>query len=158
MGIGIGRAAALALCSWLALTAAAPRAHAQGMQRPAEPDAVLSLREGQIAAGIGFSWGRGVLSFRGRDYPVRVNGLSAGDVGIARAEARGKVYGLTKLEDFDGTYTAYAVGSTIGGGGQVSTMRNQNGVTIDLVTTSQGLKLTLSASGVSLRIEPPAPR
>jgi hypothetical protein len=154
----MGRAAALVFCLWTALTAAAPLAHAQGMQRPAEPDAVVSLTEGQIAAGIGFSWGRGVLSFRGRDYPVRVTGLSAGDVGIARAEARGKVYGLTKVEDFDGTYTAYTVGSTIGGGGQVATMRNQNGVMIDLVTTTQGLKLTLSASGVSMRIEPPASR
>jgi hypothetical protein len=108
-----------------------------------------------VAAGIGFSWGSGTLTFRGKQYPVSVNGLSVGDVGIVRATARGEVYGLQKVQDFDGTYTAYAVGSTIGGGGAIATMRNQNGVVIKIVATSQGLKLTLSASGVRMTIDKP---
>ncbi|HKE12574.1 MAG TPA: DUF1134 domain-containing protein, partial [Myxococcota bacterium] len=107
------------------------------------------------AAGVGFSWGSGTLTYRGKQYPVRVNGLSVGDVGIVRATAKGDVYDLHKVEDFDGTYTAYAIGSTIGGGGSIATLRNQNGVVIKIVSTSQGLKLTLSASGVRMRIEKP---
>jgi hypothetical protein len=147
------RTAALVFGLWIALGATAQLAFAQGAELPAEPDAVLSLRSRQAAVGIGFSWGSGVLSFRGRDYPVRVTGLSAGAVGIVRADARGQVYSLPKVDDFNGTYTAYTVGSTIGGGGSVATMRNQNGVVIRVVSTTQGLNLTLSASGVSMRIQ-----
>jgi len=121
----------------------------------AEPNATLQLTGGVVAAGVGFSWGSGTLTYRGKQYPVRVNGLSVGDVGIVRATAKGDVYDLHKVEDFDGTYTAYAVGSTIGGGGSIATLRNQNDVVIKIVSTSQGLKLTLSASGVRMRIEKP---
>jgi hypothetical protein len=122
----------------------------------AEPNATLQLTGGSVAAGVGFSWGSGTLTFRGKQYPVSVTGLSVGDVGIVRATARGNVYFLHKIEDFNGTYTAYAVGSTIGGGGSVASLRNQNGVVIRVVATNQGLKLTLSASGVRMTIGPPA--
>ncbi|HBZ71853.1 MAG TPA: hypothetical protein DEP35_19855 [Deltaproteobacteria bacterium] len=122
----------------------------------AEPTATLELTGGTVAAGVGFSWGSGTLTFRGKAYPVSVSGLSVGDVGIARATARGNVYGLRKIQDFDGIYTAYAVGSTIGGGGSVASLRNQNDVVIRIVATTQGLRLTLSASGVQMKIEAPA--
>jgi hypothetical protein len=121
----------------------------------AEPSATLQLTGGAVAAGIGFSWGSGTLTFRGKEYRVSVSGLSVGDVGIVRASARGNVYSLQKVQDFDGTYTAYAIGSTIGGGGSVATLRNQNGVVIHIVATTQGLKLTLNASGVRMRIVQP---
>jgi hypothetical protein len=126
--------------------------------KAAEPTATLQLTGGAVAAGIGFSWGSGTLTFRGKEYPVSVSGLSVGDVGIVRATAKGNVYGLQKVQDFDGTYTAYAIGSTIGGGGSVATLRNQNDVVIHIVATTQGLKLTLNASGVRMKIEQPAPR
>ena len=122
----------------------------------AEPSATLQLTGGAVAAGIGFSWGSGTLNFRGKEYRVSVSGLSVGDVGIVRATARGSVYDLQKVQDFDGTYTSYAIGSTIGGGGSVATLRNQNGVVIHIVATTQGLKLTLNASGVRMRIVQPA--
>jgi hypothetical protein len=32
-------------------------------------------------------------------------------------------------------------------------MRNQNGVTVELVATTQGVKLTLAASGVEMKIK-----
>jgi hypothetical protein len=124
----------------------------------AEPSATLELTGGAVAAGIGFSWGSGTLAFRGKEYRVSVTGLSVGDVGIVRATAKGNVYGLQKIQDFDGTYTAYAIGSTIGGGGSVATLRNQNGVVIHIVATTQGLKLTLNASGVRMTIEQPGTR
>ncbi|HTF32312.1 MAG TPA: DUF1134 domain-containing protein [Myxococcota bacterium] len=126
--------------------------------KAAEPTATLQLTGGAVAAGIGFSWGSGTLTFRGKEYPVSVSGLSVGDVGIVRATAKGNVYGLQKVQDFDGTYNAYAIGSTIGGGGSVATLRNQNDVVIHLVATTQGLKLTLNASGVRMKIEQPGPR
>jgi hypothetical protein len=73
-------------------------------------------------------------------------------VGVSRIEASGKVYNLKKLADFDGNYTAATAGATIAGGASATAMKNQNGVSVHLVSTSQGLKWNLSASGVSMRI------
>jgi hypothetical protein len=117
------------------------------------PDATLKLSGGSVAAGIGFSWGGGTLTYQGKDYPISVNGLSVGDVGATKIEASGKVYDLKKLEDFNGNYTAVGAGAAIAGGGSVTAMRNQNGVRVDLVATTQGLKFALGASGVDMKIK-----
>jgi len=117
------------------------------------PDATLQLREGSIAAGIGFSWGGGTLTYRGKRYPVKVDGLSVGSVGISRATASGSVYNLKSLNDFNGTYTAVGAGAAVAGGGSIATMQNQNGVRINLRATTQGVKFTLGAAGVSLQIQ-----
>lgn len=118
-----------------------------------KPDGTVEFKGGSVAAGIGFSWGKGTLTYKGHRYPITVEGLSVGDVGATSVTAHGKVYDLKKLSDFDGNYTAVGAGATVGGGGGVSTMRNQNGVVIDAVATSQGLKVTLAASGVKLAVK-----
>src|SRR5689334_22456098 len=117
------------------------------------PDATLKLSTGSVAAGIGFSWGSGTLTYKGKDHEFSVKGLSVGDVGVTKAEASGKVYGLKALTDFDGNYTGVGAGATVAGGGGVITMRNQNGVTIDLVLTTQGLKVALGGGGVDLKLK-----
>ena len=106
-----------------------------------------------MAAGVGVSWGGGTLTYQGKDYSISVTGLSVGDVGATKIEASGKVYGLKKLEDFDGNYTGVAAGATVAGGGSVTSMRNQNGVTVDLVATTQGVKFALGGGGVSMSIK-----
>ncbi len=112
-----------------------------------KPDATLKLSKGQVAVGIGWSWGEGVLTFKGKRYPFKVDGLSVVDVGITKATAVGKVYHLNKLSDFNGTYTAAAAEATIGGGAGASTMKNQNGVVINLVSTTQGVNFKLAGEG-----------
>jgi hypothetical protein len=123
------------------------------LAKASRPDATLQLNQGSVAAGIGFSWGGGTLTYRGKRYPVSVDGLTVGSVGISRATAAGSVYNLKKLEDFNGTYTAVGAGATVAGGGSVATMRNQNGVRVTLRSTSRGIKFTLGASGVSMNIK-----
>ena len=123
------------------------------MARDKEPDAYLELTEGSVALGIGYSWGSGTLQYQGQKYPVEVKGLSIVDVGITKATAFGKVYGLKKLEDFNGNYTAATAEGTLGGGAGATTMKNQNGVVIDLFTTTQGLNLKLAPSGISLKLK-----
>jgi len=118
-----------------------------------QPDATIELTQGQVAVGIGWSWGEGVLTYKGQKYPVKVEGLSVIDVGITRAEAAGKVYDLKKLEDFDGIYTAATAEGTLGGGAGATTMKNQKGVVINLVTKTQGLNLKLAPSGVKMMLK-----
>ena len=117
-----------------------------------KPDATLTLTEGTVAVGIGFSWGKGTLAFQGKTYPVKVEGLSVGEVGVNRATALGNVYNLAKLADFDGNYVAGGAGATIGGGVGVTAMKNQNGVVIELKSTTQGASLKLAAEGLKLSV------
>jgi hypothetical protein len=118
-----------------------------------KPDATLKLSEGQVSAGIGWSWGKGVLTYKGKSHSFKVDGLSVGDVGITEANAVGKVYHLKKLSDFNGTYAAAAAEGTIGGGAGVSTMKNQNGVVINLQSTTQGVNIKLAGEGVKFTLE-----
>lgn len=118
----------------------------------AKTDGTLTLSEGSVAAGIGWSWGKGTLSYQGKTYPVKVEGLTVGEVGITRATATGKVSNLKKVEDFTGTFTAGSAGATVGGGAEATIMKNQNGVVVELKSTTQGASLKLGAQGLKLSL------
>jgi hypothetical protein len=53
-----------------------------------KPDATLTLSEGSVAVGIGFTWGKGTLNYQGKSYPVKVDGLSVGELGVQSATVR----------------------------------------------------------------------
>jgi len=76
-----------------------------------------------------------------------------GDVGVKKADAVGKVYNLKKLSDFNGNYASAAAEGTVGGGAGASAMKNQNGVVVELTSTTQGINLKLAAEGVKLTLE-----
>ena len=92
-----------------------------------KPDATLTLKEGQVAVGIGWSWGKGDLSYKGKKYAFKVEGLSVGDVGITEAKADGKVYNLKNLEDFSGTYAAATAEGTVGLGAGATASEERKG-------------------------------
>ena len=118
-----------------------------------KPNATLRLSGKSVAAGIGFSWGKGTLTYKGKDYPVSVNGLSLVKVGITKVTASGKVYNLKKLHDFDGNYTAAGAGMTLAGGGSAIAMKNQNGVRVVLGATTRGVDVTIGGAGVDMAIK-----
>ena len=126
-------------------------AHAE--EAKAKPDATIDLESTALAAGIGFSWGSGTLTYKGKEYPISVEGLTIGDVGVSRIEASGRVYNLKKLSDFDGNYTAVVAGATMAGGGGAAAMRNQNGVDVELIATTQGVKFALGGGGVKMKLK-----
>ncbi len=116
------------------------------------PDATLTLTEGQVAAGIGWSWGKGVLTYKGKQYPFKIKGLSMGDVGITKVSATGKVYYLRKIEDFNGTYSGVAAQGTLAGGKGAIRINNQNDVMIDLISTTQGVSVKLAFEGATFTL------
>jgi len=118
-----------------------------------KPDATLKLTEGQVGVGIGWSWGKGVLSYKGKTHPFKVDGLSVGDVGITKAEAEGKVYGLKKLEDFNGTFAAASAEATVALGEGATAMKNEKGVVIHLIPKTKGVNLKLAGEGVKFTLE-----
>ncbi len=118
-----------------------------------KPDATLKLSQGSMALGIGWSWGKGVLTYQGKTYKCKVEGLSVGEVGVTKAAATGKVYHLKSLDDFDGLYTAGSVGATAGTGGGATAVSNPNGVSILLTSTAKGASLKIAVQGLKLTLE-----
>src|SRR5947209_2487571 len=109
------------------------------------PDATLTLSEGSVAAGIGWTWGKGVLTYQGKTYSFKVDGLSVGEVGVTKADATGKVFKLNKLEDFDGVYAAAGAGATAGKGAGATALVNAKGVEIHLKSETKGASLKVAA-------------
>jgi hypothetical protein len=117
------------------------------------PDATLTLSEGSVAAGVGWSWGHGTLNFQGQSYPVKVDGLSVAEVGITKANATGNVYNLKSLADFDGVYAAAGAEGTAGKGAGVSSLRNSKGVVINLKSETKGANIKVAGEGLKLKLE-----
>lgn len=118
-----------------------------------KPDATIKISSGSVALGIGWSWGKGTLTFKGKEYPLAVKGLSIGKVGITGATASGEVFHLKDLKNFDGNYTAAGAGITLAGGRSAVDMTNQNGVRVRVISTNRGVDVTLGGGGVDLRIK-----
>ena len=123
-----------------------------GLAAAASRTGTLKLTDGSVAAGIGYSWGKGTLSYAGKTYPVKIEGLSVGEVGVSRATAVGTVKNLAKVADFSGTYVAVGAGATVAGGADVTVMRNQNGVVVEMTSTTQGASLKLGADGIRMTL------
>src|SRR5262249_41284592 len=88
----------------MVLACLASSAHAQN---PPAPDATVEFSGGSVAAGIGWTWGSGTLTYKGIKHPFSVSGLSVGlSAGAASMTASGSVYNLKRIEDFNGNYTA----------------------------------------------------
>ena len=120
------------------------------------PDATLRLSGGSFALGIGFRWGSGTLSYKGKDYPVKVNGLSVGKVGMTGSSAYGEVFNLKHLQDFNGHYNVGAQGTrgvTIAKGKASTLMTNQAGVIVRLSTTQKGVNVNATGGGVDMQIQ-----
>ena len=123
-----------------------------GLSSAQSPDGVIELSGGSVAIGIGYSWGSGTLIFQGKRYPLKVSGLAVASVGITDYTAAGSVEGLKSADQIQGVYTAVSAGGTLGGGGNIAAMKNQNGVVIHLTSTTQGLSLTLAAEGMKITL------
>jgi hypothetical protein len=73
-------------------------------------------------------------------------------VGVNDYTAAGSVEGLKTAQDINGVFTSVSAGATLGGGGSIAAMKNQNGVVIHLSSTSTGLSLSLAAQGLKISL------
>jgi hypothetical protein len=119
----------------------------------AAPSATVRLEAKEVAAGVGWAWGDGVLNYRGKPYPFKISGLTAVGVGASREDATGEVYNLKKLDDFGGTYTSVEASGAVGGGAGIATMRNVKGVRITLHAASQGVAAQAGPEGIKITLE-----
>ena len=122
-------------------------------QAPKKADGTVKLTEGAVAAGIGWTWGRGTLTYKGKTQKFKVEGLSVGEVGVTKAEASGNVFNLKNLEDFSGIYRAASAGATAAKGKDVTALENQKGVVLELKSVTKGASLKLALEGLKLELE-----
>jgi hypothetical protein len=105
---------------------------------------------------VGAGFGRGVLTYHGRDYRFRISGLSLGlTAGASTTRLYGRASNLHQLSDFAGTYFAVGLGGAwVAGAGGVRLM-NDKGVTITLQGIRAGLEVAANLSGFSIAFEQP---
>lgn len=134
-------------------TSQPPDAPSMNSSADAVPDATVKLRGGAVAAGVGYVWGHGTMTYQGGDHKFRIRGVSVADIGGAKIVASGQVMHLDKLSDFAGTYVAWSAGATLAGGGSAAYMKNEHGVVIKLLSTTEGLRFNLAGNGVKVTLE-----
>lgn len=102
---------------------------------------------------LGAGGGRGVLTYRGRDYPFRVFGLSVGiTVGASAMRLTGTVKGLRELSDFSGVYDAVGGGGAFVAGAGGVQLTNKKGVTITLRGLEAGMEFAANRSGIRVSL------
>jgi hypothetical protein len=113
-------------------------------------DGTVRMSGRMVAAGIGYTWGRGTLTYHGEDYVFCIRGLSVGDVGVAELKAQGLVFNLHDLHDFTGKYFAASMGVAVVAGESAAMLKNQHAVNIQLETQIKGLRFNIAASGLRI--------
>jgi hypothetical protein len=102
------------------------------------------------------SVGGGVLTFEGREHPFSMGGVGYGGIGASRLEATGEVYGLKRVEDFEGAYAQVRYGA-VAGSESVGELWLQNvsgaGIELRLESRRQGVALSLGGDAVYIRFD-----
>ena len=114
------------------------------------------LRVKFVKAGlmVGAGGGSGVLTYRGRDYPFRVSGLSLGvTAGASVSRLEGWASGIRQVSDFAGTYSSVGAGGALVGGAGGIHLANEKGVRIDLQGPKAGMEFAANLSGIKISLK-----
>jgi hypothetical protein len=103
---------------------------------------------------VGTGGGRGTLTFRHRNYPFVVQGLS---LGVAAGASINKLVGradyINELSDFSGTYSGVGAGGALAGGVGGVQLRNNKGVVITLQGPKGGLEASANITKVVITLD-----
>lgn len=141
------------ICAFAATSIVALSAPAQAAPDAlGKPVAHFSLEAKSADIGIGFTWGEGKLTYKGRTYRFKVSGGNIAAVGFSKITATGTVYNLKNLHDFDGGYAALSGDATLDRGIGGAVMSNSNGVKVKFTSATRGAHLAAGAQGLSFQI------
>jgi hypothetical protein len=123
--------------------------------QPQQPYPVgdISIEFKQVSVGVGYSWGDGILKFKGKEYKLKAKGLKIMAVGISSVNAKGLVYSCENISDFPGTFMSWEAGAALIKGPAGLVMRNQKGVLIALQASQTGVELNMGAEGINITME-----
>ncbi|PJG55158.1 hypothetical protein CVM73_11335 [Bradyrhizobium forestalis] len=103
---------------------------------------------------VGGGAGNGVLTYRGRNYPFRVTGMSLGiTAGATAGRLEGWASGIRDISDFAGTYSSVGGGAALVGGIGGVHLRNDNGVVMVLQGPKAGLEMAANLSAITISLK-----
>jgi hypothetical protein len=117
------------------------------------PAATADFEIEQFRLIFGGQKGKGVLHFKGKDYPFSIKGVSIGGIGFTDVQATAVVHYLKKLEDFPGTYNGIGLGAALVKGGGSSSFQNGKGVVVSIKSKSDGLAMNLGIGTATVVLE-----
>jgi hypothetical protein len=103
---------------------------------------------------VGAGGGRGTLTFRHRNYPFTVQGLSLGlTAGASINKLVGRADYINELGDFAGTYSMVGAGGALIGGVAGVQLKNDKGVIITLQGPKSGLEVSANITKVVITLD-----
>ena len=120
----------------------------------AAPVATLELASEQMRLIQGGTAGKGTLHYKGKDYifTFKTSSAGLGAKAVTSVKATGKVYGLQRIEDFEGKYTSIIKGVIAGSSQARAKYKNDKDVTIELVGTVKGAGLSLGGGMATVKL------
>jgi hypothetical protein len=114
----------------------------------------VTIEQVNVAMLWSASLGGGTLTYKGKSYDFVIGGIGVGGIGASTLNATGEVYGLERVEDFEGVFGQVRKGFAIAdeGGGKLW-LQNTNGVVLALHAKRAGLALTMGADGVVVQFK-----
>jgi len=116
------------------------------------PSATVRIQEWSAAYYAQAETGKGTLYFHGGSHRFTISGGGIGGSGAQKVSATGKVFNLNRLSDFSGTYHGVSRGLTLIEGKMHAKLTNQNGVTMYLAGTTEGLASSLGAQAFEVNL------
>jgi hypothetical protein len=103
---------------------------------------------------VGVGGGQGVLTYRGRQYPFTVTGMSVGfTVGASTTRFTGRALNLKGPASIEGTYSAIGAGGAVAAGAGGVQLQNANGVILQLSGPKVGAEVSAAVGGVTIRLK-----
>jgi hypothetical protein len=103
---------------------------------------------------VGAGRGKGVLTFRHRNYRFTVQGLSVGlTAGASVNKLVGSAKHINELGDFAGTYSVVGAGVALVGGVSGVQLRNAKGIVITLQGPKAGLEASANITKVVITLD-----
>jgi hypothetical protein len=93
--------------------------------------------------------GSGTLHFQGRNYPLRVGGISVGPLGAPRVDLFGRAYNIRTAASIHGIYSAVLADAA--SGARVVRLQNWHGVVLEL-RGRRGVKPTVDLNGLQISL------
>ncbi len=118
-----------------------------------KPVATVQMTFHSADLGIGYTWGDGILHYKGHVYKFKIKGGDVVAVGFSKSQATGKVYQLKKLYDFAGKYAAASGEATAGVGIGTGNLKNAKNVIIKLDASTVGGRLAGAPGGVEIKFK-----
>lgn len=104
---------------------------------------------------VGGGGGRGVLTFRHRNYPFTVQGLSLGfTAGASVNRLVGRAEYMNELRDFTGSYSVVGAGAALFGGIGGVQLKNDKGVIVTLQGPKGGIEVSANVTKVVITLDP----